>query len=98
MAQFVYLRMSVQDHHSAQFERDLHEALEIARGKPGFRWAQLVRDVEDPTTYIVLSEWRDRGGIEALEADPLYRRILEAEAPFLRGRPETLFYRSESKT
>ena len=94
MAELVYLRLRVQEGHEEQMERDLRAALKVAEGQPGFRWAQFLRDLADPSAFVVLSEWRDQAGIDALESNPEYRRIVSAESPYFRGKVETLRYRS----
>jgi quinol monooxygenase YgiN len=83
-------RYRVQEAESAEFLQQARGALRALAARPGWRGGQVGRAVDDPTLWILTSEWADIGSYRrALSADevkvsavPLLSRAIDEPTAF----------------
>lgn len=77
MAVLSYLRLAIKEEMLPDLQRDLEEMLRLARARPGFQWAQLLRDRENPAVHVVLSQWEAAEDIRAWEHSLQHEAIMQ---------------------
>jgi heme-degrading monooxygenase HmoA len=63
------------------FERDMRAMLELARGQPGYQWADMGPSMLDPAIYLVVSEWDDVELVRAWEHVEEHAGIMQKWEP-----------------
>ncbi len=72
------LRMRAREGCAAEFEAAWHRAAsEIAR-VPGNLRQELVRDADDPRTFLITSDWTDRAAVDAFGRSTARETLTEA--------------------
>jgi heme-degrading monooxygenase HmoA len=66
----------------ADFEASLHEALSIIESAPGCFGAEVRRQVEDPSTYLLLVRWDSIEAHQAFRETELFERWRALTHPF----------------
>ena len=59
------------------FEEDLKEMLERAATMPGYRWAEMGRDIWDDRKHFVLSEWDSFDHMKAWENHVEHGKVMD---------------------
>ena len=59
---------------------------------PGFLWARLIEDAEDPDKIAVLSEWSDASAYDAWAAHPVRDSQYHDLAQFIAAPPDTTLH------
>jgi heme-degrading monooxygenase HmoA len=80
-----YLKFSLRpDADRAEFERDMHEMLGLAKRQPGYRWAEMGPSMVDPSGYLVVSEWDEVDQVRAWEHEEEHSGVMEKWEPSYR--------------
>lgn len=69
------------------FERLLDDVLAELRRQPGLLWADAASAVDDRPSYVLLSEWRTAGDLDAWEESTAFRDYAERGEAYLREAP-----------
>jgi heme-degrading monooxygenase HmoA len=64
-----------------EFEADLHAMLRLAKGQPGYRWAEMGPSLLDSTEYLVVSEWDEVEQVRAWEHEEEHTGVMEKWEP-----------------
>jgi heme-degrading monooxygenase HmoA len=76
MAILVYLRFCLAETADPQdFEGDLRAMAELAGEQPGYLWSEVGRSMDEPSVYVVLSEWYGIDHVRAWEHDAMHEEI-----------------------
>lgn len=67
------------------FQALLAGMIAAMREQPGLLWADGARALDDDPSYIVLSEWRTAGDVDAWEESETARALTDRFDVFLRG-------------
>jgi heme-degrading monooxygenase HmoA len=59
------------------FEEDLKQMLERAVTQPGYKWAEMGRDIWDDRKHIVLSEWETFEDMKAWENNTEHGKVMD---------------------
>ena len=59
------LRMRAQEGCEAEFEAAWRRAADEISRVPGNRQQELIRDADDPRTFLITSDWTDRAAVDA---------------------------------
>ncbi len=59
------LRMRTREGCEAEFEAAWHRAAAEISRVPGNRQQELIRDADDPRTFLITSDWTDRAAVDA---------------------------------
>jgi len=71
--------------HEAEFERSMSEALPIIESAPGCFGAEVRRQVEDPSVYLLLVRWESvEAHMQGFRNSPAYERWRAKTHPFYR--------------
>jgi heme-degrading monooxygenase HmoA len=63
------------------FERDLHAMLQLAESQPGYQWAEMGPSLNNPSVYVVVSEWDEVDHVRAWEHEEEHTGIMEKWEP-----------------
>jgi heme-degrading monooxygenase HmoA len=75
------------------FEKAFRNVLEAIRAAPGHTESRLFREVDDPTSYLIISDWSDRKAFEGFVASPEFARVTSwGKENILRERPRHEIY------
>jgi heme-degrading monooxygenase HmoA len=78
----VYLRFVLAQTADRQdFEEDLRRMAELAHRQPGYRWSETDRPIDDPSAYVVVSEWDDVDRVRDWEHEATHVEIQEKWEP-----------------
>ena len=72
----------------AAFEAAFQEVSRKVRGTPGHVRDELLRDHDEPGSYVLLSEWESKAAFLAWEDAPIHRQTTTPMRPFWAGRVE----------
>ena len=76
MAIFVCLWFRMAETADVQdFEGDMLAMAELAKTQPGYVWSEMGRSMQDPLTYVVVSEWEDIEDVRAWEHNEVHVEI-----------------------
>jgi heme-degrading monooxygenase HmoA len=81
----------VADHDAADFERAYASVRTRVAGTPGHLRDSLYRDAEDPSRYILESEWESEERFRAWEDLPIHRQTTAPMHPFWRPVERRIF-------
>ena len=85
--------LSIVDGRQEAFEEALVRGFEVLRRSSGFRWARALRQVEEPTTYVLLVGWDTvESHTERFVGSELYEQWRTEIGPFLAGRAAVAHY------
>ena len=79
--------LSVTPGREAAFEASMATALPIIESAPGCHGAQVRRQHEDPSTYLLLVQWTSVEDHFAFRATPLFEQWRERTHPFYAAAP-----------
>jgi heme-degrading monooxygenase HmoA len=65
------------------FEEAFLQVSETVRGTPGHIRDELLRDVDDGRTYVLLAEWESEEAFRAWEDHPVHRELAAPMMPFV---------------
>jgi len=72
------LRMRAVEGSEHSFERGLREAMDDISRVPGNLRQDLIRDADDPRTFLIISDWTDRTALDEFGRSPHRDRIMAA--------------------
>ena len=70
-----------------EFEKKFKEVLQYLSSFPGFKSAKLYKSVDDPSEYLIYSEWEDLDSYRKFIASTAYRDTVEYGKSIIEGRP-----------
>lgn len=77
----------------AEFEASMASALAIIEADPGCRGASVRRQIESPSTYLLLVEWTSvEAHLEGFRQSPAFERWRELTHPFYVERPSVTHF------
>ncbi len=76
----------------AAFESGWAEIDREVKHTPGYIQSELIRRVDMPSTYILLSEWESKELFLAWEDDPIHRGTTTPIRPYWDGMPDRVIY------
>ena len=75
------------------FERAFEAVLKAMAARAGHGESHLYKDVADPESYLIVSEWHTREAFEAFIASDEFRRVANwGKEQILAGRPKHEIY------
>lgn len=78
----------VDEQRSAAFEAAYTEVTRTVAGTPGHIRDELLKDTDDPGSYVLLSEWESTEHFLAWENAPVHRELTVPMRPYWAGRVE----------
>lgn len=78
MSVFSYLKLPVPEGQEESFRQDIDRLLPLAKQQPGFIWAEVVRPIDGPPAYVILSEWETLDQLRAWEHHPQHEPVMRA--------------------
>lgn len=89
-------RVTIDPTRSQQFEEVFREAITLVQAASGHRGSRLVRDVENPGTYLFLVRWDDLADhVDRFAESEAFGRFESLIGPFLRAAPEVTHVESD---
>lgn len=77
----------------AIFENAFRKVLQAMNGMPGHTTSHMYRDIDDPNSYVILSDWNDREAFDAFIASDTFRAVANwGKEQILAGRPSHNYY------
>jgi heme-degrading monooxygenase HmoA len=76
----------------AKFEAAYQQVTRKVKGTPGHLRDELLRDADEPGSYILLSEWENKEAFLAWENAPIHKQTTTPMRPFWAGRVERRIY------
>ncbi len=75
------------------FEAAFRAVIHAMRGITGHTQSKMFRDIDDALSYVILSEWSDRGAFDAFIASETFRNVANwGKENILAGRPAHTYY------
>ena len=74
--------------HEKGFEDALRQVVEYLRNFPGFRGARLYRSVDDPSEYLIYSEWDSLDAFRRFIESQAYRDTVNYGRTIIEGKPQ----------
>jgi quinol monooxygenase YgiN len=75
------------------FIKMFDKVLEIMGQDPGHRQSNLYRDVHDPCSFLIVSDWADRGAFDAFIRSETFAKVANwGKEKILAGRPSHRVY------
>jgi heme-degrading monooxygenase HmoA len=85
VAILVYLRFSLADAADLDdFRGDLWAMAELAQDQPGHRWSEIGRSIQEPTVFVIASEWTTVDDVRAWEHEDRHVEIQHKWEPLFR--------------
>jgi len=91
MATRVMVFANVEEKDAADFQKAYLAVSERVTGTPGHVRDELLRDADDPTRYILLSEWQSEEQFRAWENLPYHLEITDPMGPYWRPIERRIF-------
>ncbi|HEY3243023.1 MAG TPA: antibiotic biosynthesis monooxygenase [Phycisphaerae bacterium] len=89
----VGMNYQVRDGKQSVFENAFNKVLHAMQGMPGHMQSFLYRDVNDPLSYLIVSEWNDRQAFDAFIASDAFRNVANwGKEQILTARPKHEIY------
>ncbi|MCB9850368.1 MAG: antibiotic biosynthesis monooxygenase [Phycisphaerales bacterium] len=80
------------------FEQVFYKVIDIMKGIDGHVRTDLFTNVRDANSYLIMSEWNDRGAFDGFIASEQFRNVANwGKEEVLAGRPSHNYYGDESK-
>jgi len=77
----------------SKFEEVFAAVLKAMQDMPGHDASHLYRDVFDPQSYVIISDWSDREAFDAFIASEQFRNVANwGKEQILAGRPSHTYY------
>jgi len=75
------------------FESAFRKVIHAMKGIAGHTNSKMYRDIDDPMTYVILSEWSDKGAFDAFIGSETFRNVANwGKEQILAGRPSHTYY------
>ncbi len=75
------------------FERACSRVIQAMEGMDGHSESHLYRDVKEPASYLIVSDWSDRDAFEAFIASDSFKNVTDwGKEQILAGRPSHTVY------
>lgn len=75
------------------FETAFRKVIHAMRDISGHAKSKMFRDIDDPRSYVILSEWNDRGAFDAFIGSETFRNVANwGKEQILEGRPSHTYY------
>ncbi|HUN81910.1 MAG TPA: antibiotic biosynthesis monooxygenase family protein [Phycisphaerae bacterium] len=75
------------------FETAFRNVLNAMRKIPGHTNTRMCRDIDDPQTYVILSEWNDKAAFDGFIGSEAFRSVANwGKENILAGRPSHTYY------
>ncbi len=75
------------------FETAFRKVIQAMNSIPGHTVSRMARDIDDPQSYVILSEWSDRAAFDAFIASDTFRAVATwGKEQILAGRPAHTYY------
>lgn len=75
------------------FESAFRKVLKAMGGISGHTATRMCRDIDDPQSYVILSEWNDRAAFDSFIASDTFRAVADwGKEQILAGRPAHTYY------
>ena len=75
------------------FEAMFAKVLEVMGGMPGHTQSNLYQDVNDASSYLIISKWDDRSAFDAFIGSEQFRKVADwGKEQILAGRPSHEYY------
>ncbi len=89
----VGMNYQVREGKQAVFENAFNKVLNAMNGMPGHDKSFLYRDVNNPLSYLIISDWSDRKAFDAFIASDAFRSVANwGKEEILTGRPKHEVY------
>jgi heme-degrading monooxygenase HmoA len=73
---FVYLRFCLAESADREvFDGDIRAMAELAENQPGYIWSQMGPSMQEPSVYVVVSEWSDLDDVRSWEHERVQTEI-----------------------
>ncbi|MBI4336890.1 MAG: antibiotic biosynthesis monooxygenase [Chloroflexi bacterium] len=72
-----YLKLTPKQEFLKQFQQEMDELTRLARGQKGFIKVEVLRPLNEATTYVVLSEWESEADFKAWEHSPRHQQVMD---------------------
>ena len=92
MAARVMVFATIREGEGEAFEKAYAEVTAKVKGTAGHIADELLREVDDPNRYILLSEWESKEAFLAWEDDPVHMQTTTPMRPHWAGRVERKIY------
>ncbi len=73
----VGMNYRVKEGKGPEFEDAFRKVLAVMAGMPGHTESHLYQDTDDSTSYVILSEWNDRGAFAAFMRSPQFAAVAD---------------------
>ncbi|HWL95337.1 MAG TPA: antibiotic biosynthesis monooxygenase family protein [Phycisphaerae bacterium] len=75
------------------FENAFRKVIHAMSGIQGHTRSKMFRDIDDPRSYVILSEWSDKTAFDAFIASDTFRNVANwGKEQILAGRPSHTYY------
>lgn len=75
------------------FEGAFRKVIHAMRSISGHTRSKMFRDIDDPLSYVILSEWSSRDAFDAFIASDAFRQVADwGREQILAGRPSHTYY------
>ena len=75
------------------FENAFRKVIHAMRGIQGHANSKMFRDIDDPMSYVILSEWNDKTAFDSFIASETFRNVANwGKEQILAGRPAHTYY------
>jgi len=75
------------------FENAFRKVIQAMGGIPGHTVTHMFRDIDDPQSYVILSEWSDKSAFDKFIASETFRNVANwGKENILAGRPSHTYY------
>ncbi len=75
------------------FEKKFSQVIDVLRRSTGHQETHLMKDVFDPQSYLIVSEWRDRADFDAFVTSDVFRKVTNwGKEAILAARPSHRVY------
>ncbi len=75
------------------FENAFRKVITAMAGIAGHTQTRMCRDIDNPRSYVILSDWNDRAAFDAFIASDTFRAVANwGREQILEGRPKHTYY------
>lgn len=82
-----------------EFENCYRKINDVMRTTPGFSSATFYKNVQQPQSYLIVSEWTDNAAFESFTCSDSFKNVCDwNKTKILSGKPEFNIYGSPTKS
>lgn len=91
-----HAELSIIPGREAEFEAAFEQGHKAIAQSPGYLWARLIRQIENPSSYLLLVGWESlEAHMETFRGCDLFRQWRAAVGPFFAAPPNVTHYNGE---